>query len=154
MQLTRATDYALRTLMYLGAAPKGRATIAEIAAGFAISQAHLMKVVHQLGQLGYLSTLRGRGGGIQLARPPDEILVGTVVRDVEKNLAVLECLERADACPITRCCVLRGALRAATAAFLNTLDEYSLADLLRPRVKLTTALGLTPRTGDRPDTIG
>jgi Rrf2 family nitric oxide-sensitive transcriptional repressor len=143
MRLTLWTDYALRTLIHVGAKEGELATIAEIARTFGVSRAHLMKVASQLGQLGYLETVRGRGGGLRLRRPPAEIVVGQVVRQTEDDLAVMGCLDHAGFCRIEECCVLRLALRRATEAFLATLDGYTLADLLAPRTRLAQSLGLT-----------
>lgn len=142
MRLTLWTDYALRTLIYVGANAGRLSTIGEIAEGFDISNAHLMKVVNKLAQQGYLITLRGKGGGIKLGRPPDEIRVGAVVRDTEDELAVVGCLAHTGFCRIDGCCVLRDALRKATQAFLTTLDAYTLADLLAPHARLLVQLGL------------
>jgi len=143
MRLTLGTDYALRTLIYVGAKGGGLATIAEIAGSFAVSKTHLMKVVNRLGQQGYIETVRGKGGGIRLGRPPAQIRVGAVVRDTEEDLAVMGCLAEAGFCRIEGCCVLRRALREATLAFLQTLDGYTLADLLAPVARLARSLGLT-----------
>ena len=142
MRLTLWTDYALRTLIYVGAKNGQLATIAEIAGSFDISKTHLMKVVNKLGQQGYLETVRGKGGGIRLSRPPARIAIGEVVRETEDDLAVLGCLAGPGFCRIEGCCVLRGALRKATSAFLETLDGYTLADLLLPRAKLVNRLGI------------
>lgn len=131
MRLTRYTDYALRVLIYLGLHPGEVCTIAEIAAGYDISENHLMKVVHQLGQFGFINTVRGRGGGISLARPPGEIRIGDVVRLTEEDLVLVECFEpRTNKCRITSACGLNHALSDALAAFLKVLDGYSLADVL------------------------
>lgn len=142
MHLTLGTDYALRTLIYVGAKGEALSTIAEIAESFAISKTHLMKVVNKLGQQGYIDTVRGKGGGIRLRRPPAEIRVGTVVRETEEDLAVMGCLSERGFCRIEGCCVLRRALHQATVAFLRTLDGYTLADLLAPGVTLVRSLGL------------
>ena len=142
MHMTLGTDYALRTLIYVGAKGKGLSTIAEIAESFGISKTHLMKVVNKLGQQGYIDTIRGKGGGIRLRRPPAEIRVGTVVRETEEDLAVMGCLSERGFCRIEGCCVLRRALHQATVAFLRTLDGYTLADLLAPGVTLVRSLGL------------
>ena len=142
MRLTLWTDYALRTLIYVGAKGGRLATIAEIAESFDISKTHLMKVVNRLGQQGYLDTIRGKGGGIRLARPPAEICVGAVVRETEEDLAVMGCLGETGFCRIEGCCVLRHALREATLSFLRTLDGYTLADLLAPGARLARSLGL------------
>ena len=142
MRLTLWTDYALRTLIYLGARGGQLSTIKEIADRFEVSRAHLMKVVSKLGQQGYIETIRGKGGGIRLGRPPAQIGIGALVRETEEDLAVMGCLAETGFCPIERCCILRQALREATLAFLQTLDSYTLADLLAPGAKLTQSLGL------------
>jgi Rrf2 family transcriptional regulator, nitric oxide-sensitive transcriptional repressor len=147
MRLTLWTDYALRTLIYVGAKGEELSTIAEIAKSFGISKTHLMKVVNKLGQQGYIDTVRGKGGGIRLRRPPAEICVGAVVRETEEDLAVMGCLSESGFCRIEGCCVLRRALRRATAAFLRTLDEYTLADLLAPGATLVRSLGLPVALG-------
>lgn len=147
MRLTLWTDYALRTLIYVGAKGERLSTIAEIAESFGVSKAHLMKVVNQLGQHGYVETVRGRGGGIRLGRLPGQICIGAVVRDTEEDLAVMGCLGQTGFCRIEGCCVLRRALREATLAFLQTLDRYTLADLLAPGGRLARSLGLASQVG-------
>jgi Rrf2 family nitric oxide-sensitive transcriptional repressor len=144
MRLTLWTDYALRTLIYIGAKGGGLSTIAEIAESFDISRPHLMKVVNRLSVQGYIDAIRGRNGGIRLARPPAQIRVGAVVRDTEEDLAVMGCLSGSEPgfCRIEGCCVLRRALREATLAFLDVLDRYTLADLLSPERQLAESLGL------------
>ena len=144
MRLTLWTDYALRTLIYVGANADRRSTIPEIAASFGISKTHLMKVVHRLGQQGHIETVRGKGGGIRLRRSADQIRVGTVVRQTEEDLAVMGCLAARGFCRIEGCCVLRRALGEATRAFLDVLDGYTLADLLEPRARLARSLGFAP----------
>ena len=135
MRLTTFSDYAFRVLIYLGAAPQGLATIADVAKAYGVSENHLMKVVHQLAQLGYIETVRGKGGGMRLARPAREINVGEVLRATEDGFGLVECMgdEESD-CRIARACALKGALGEAVAAFLATLDRYTLADLVRPSV--------------------
>jgi Rrf2 family transcriptional regulator, nitric oxide-sensitive transcriptional repressor len=98
-----------------------------------------------VGQQGYIDTIRGKGGGIRLVRPPGEIRVGAVVRETEEELAVMGCLAETGFCRIEGCCVLRHALREATLAFLRTLDGYTLADLLAPGARLVRSLGLDIR---------
>ncbi len=144
MRLTLWTDYALRTLIYVGAKGGRLSTIAEIAESFDISKTHLMKVVNRLGRQGYIDTIRGKGGGIRLLRPPEEIRVGAVVRDTEDDLAVMGCLAETGFCRIEGCCVLRRALHEATLAFLDVLDGYTLVDLLAPGTRLAHSLGLAP----------
>ncbi len=135
MQLTRFTDYSLRVLMHLAYRKGELCTIGAIATSHSISENHLMKVVHQLARLGYVETLRGRGGGMRLAQPPEKIRVGAVVRDVEETLAPVECLDerRHSACRLLPACRLQSVLRDAQHAFLQHLDGYTLRDLLNTR---------------------
>ncbi len=140
MRLTLHTDYALRVLIQAGVSDGRLTTIGAIARGFGISKNHLMKVVNDLAQKGYLATVRGRNGGIRLTRGPAEINIGKVVRDMEDELGVLGCLDHAGYCRIERVCVLRGAVRAATQAFLGVLDDYTLADLIAPQRALAQLL--------------
>lgn len=150
MRLTLHTDYALRVLMYVGIKGETLSTIPEIVKHFDISRGHVMKVVHHLGQLGYLDTIRGKGGGIRLAQKPAQINVGAVVRDMEEELAVLGCLQESEGyCRIEQCCVLRQALRDATDAFLASLDRYTLVDLIKPRRSLARSLALGDQGGVR-----
>lgn len=148
MRLTLHTDYSLRVLIHVALADGKLITINDIAKTFDISKQHLMKVVHYLGQKGYLDTARGRGGGIRLRRPPSDINIGQVVRDTEESLDVVGCLERRGYCPIQRVCELRGVLHEATRAFLAVLDEYTLADLIRPRRALSSLLLLDQPAAD------
>ena len=141
MRLTLHTDYALRVLLYAALKPGELCTIPELVRHFDISRGHLMKVVHGLARTGYLQTIRGKNGGLRLACPPAAIRVAAVVRDMEPELGVLGCLQdRAGYCRIEECCVLRRALRDATAAFLATLDRYTVADLIEPRRALVHLL--------------
>lgn len=130
MHLTRYTDYALRTLIYLALKGGEPATIQEVAQRYGISQNHLMKVVHKLGTLGYVRTVRGKGGGVSLAQRPPEINVGRVVRDTEPYFAMAECFEPDGRCVIAPVCRLAGALQEALDAFLAVLDRFTLADLV------------------------
>jgi Rrf2 family transcriptional regulator, nitric oxide-sensitive transcriptional repressor len=140
MRVTLYTDFALRTLIQVGLNDGKLTRINDIARSFGISKPHLMKVVNHLSQKGYLDTVRGRNGGIQLMREPRHINIGQVVRDTEETLDVIGCLEHKGYCPIERVCVLRSALRDATHAFLAVLDAYSLADLIKPRKPLSSLL--------------
>ena len=126
MKLTRYTDYALRVLMHLAARPDRLASIGEMARVYNISHNHLMKVVHDLRKGGYLDSVRGRAGGVRLARPPAEINVGDVVRHSEGGFDLVDC----SSCLIAPACALTGALREALGAFMDVLDGYTLADLV------------------------
>ncbi len=151
MRLTRYTDYALRTLIYLGLNELRQATIAEISNAYGISENHLVKVVHHLGRLDLVTTSRGRGGGLRLALAPDQVNVGQVVRSMEDDLSLVECFASGN-CVITPTCHLRGVLGEALAAFLAVLDRYTLADLISPpgKTEMAKLLGLLPPPG--PDT--
>ena len=129
MQLTKFSDYALRVLMYVHAAGDRRVTIEEMAASYRISRAHLMKVVNALTRAGYLTAVRGRSGGLMLARPAETIRLGEVIRSTEPDFALVECFATGNRCVITGCCRLPGVLSEALAAFLETLDQHTLADI-------------------------
>ena len=126
MRLKSYTDYALRVLMHLAARPDRLASIAEIARTYRISHNHLMKVVHDLRKQGFLGAVRGRAGGIRLARPASEISVGDVVRYTEGTFDLVDC----DSCVIAKACSLTAALHEARRAFMAVLDRYSLQDLV------------------------
>ena len=144
MRLTVYTDYALRVLMYLALKEGQLATIAEIAKSFGISKNHLMKVAHQLGVAGYVETVRGRGGGLRLARPIGTIGLGAVVRHTEPDMVIVTCLTPVDApCVIRSSCVLRRTLEKARTAFTDVLDSYTLEDLVQPRGRLVSLLGIS-----------
>ena len=140
MRLTLYTDYTLRVLMYVAVADGRLTKINDIAETFEISKHHLTKIVNDLNRKGYLDTVRGHGGGVRLRRPPRDINIGEVVREVEETLGVIGCLERRGYCQIQRVCVLRGGLQDATQAFLAVLHRYTLADLIKPRKALSTLL--------------
>jgi Rrf2 family transcriptional regulator, nitric oxide-sensitive transcriptional repressor len=142
MRLTLHTDYSLRVLMFAALKGETLSTIAEIAEHFEISRTHLMKVVNDLGRAGYLDTVRGKKGGFRLAKKPNQIKVGAVVRDLEEALSVVGCMQQTDYCPIEGACILRRALGEATAAFLAVLDRYTLDDLVKPRKSLARLLDL------------
>ncbi|HWL80749.1 MAG TPA: Rrf2 family transcriptional regulator [Roseomonas sp.] len=135
MRLTLHTDYALRTLIYLGLRQGQRVSIHEIAAAHRISENHLVKVVHNLGRGGFVETTRGRGGGLRLARPPEEIRVGEVVRFTEEDMALVACFQppgTTASCALIDACRLQLLLGEALNAFLAVLDGKALADLLAP----------------------
>jgi Rrf2 family nitric oxide-sensitive transcriptional repressor len=139
MQLTRYTDYAFRMLIYLSLQREdARITINDIAEHFDIPRNHLIKVAQRLGQLGYIQTTRGKGGGVALGMATEEIGLGDVVRQMETQLDVVNCNQ--PACPILPQCKLRGILGKARDAFLDTLDQYTLADLRQRPTQLKTLL--------------
>ena len=129
MRLTSMTDYALRLLMYLAQNPDRLCTIAEIATAHGISEAHLMKITHQLALTGWIETLRGKGGGMRLALQPADINLGEVVRSIESDFQLVECFGPANECVITRQCRLTSVMRGALDSFMAHLDKYTLADL-------------------------
>lgn len=135
MQLTKFTDYCLRVLMYLAAREDEMATVSAVAQTYDVSHHHLTKVVQHLNGKGYVDTVRGKKGGIRLARKPQFINLGEVVRDCEQALNLVECFDTDYAgCPLLPSCALRAALKEATKSFFAALDRYSLADLVpRPR---------------------
>jgi len=142
--LTNYTDYTLRMLIYLALKTEGRATIAEISARYGIAETHLMKVAHELGVAGDIETIRGKGGGLRLARRPEAIRVGEIVRRTEPDLAIVPCFAEPALCAIEPECILRRAMHKALQAFLAELDGYSLADLVAPRRKLSALLDIEP----------
>lgn len=130
MRLTTMTDYAMRLLMHVGRNPGRLCTIAEIAQAYAISEAHLMKVTHQLALAGWIDTVRGKGGGMRLAHAPDTIVLGQVVRSIEPDFRLVECLGGGSECQLDGRCRLTGILDGALQDFLAHLDRHTLADIL------------------------
>ena len=130
MRLTTMTDYALRLLMYVAQHPARLCTISEVAGVYGISEAHLMKITHQLGLAGWLETVRGKGGGMRLAAAPADINLGAVVRSVEPDFALVDCLTTDNACRLTGNCRLAGIVSEALQSFLAHFDRHTLADLL------------------------
>lgn len=128
MRLTTHTDFALRTLMYLAARPQ-RATASEIAQLYGISTNHLAKVVNQLARLGYVRSIRGIGGGIELAQQPQDIRLGEVIEALEGNMHLLECVATENVCAIESFCKLKGALAEAERIQLDYLNNVTLADV-------------------------
>jgi Rrf2 family nitric oxide-sensitive transcriptional repressor len=144
VRLTNYTDYSLRVLTRLALQPQNLATIAEIAQVYGVSEQHLMKVVHQLGLAGYVQTVRGRGGGLRLAKKPHEINVGEVVRRMEPDFGLVACFRDSEVCTIESACVLSRAMQQALAAFMEVLDSYTLADLIKKRSQLSVLLRIKP----------
>ncbi|WP_414047882.1 RrF2 family transcriptional regulator [Macrococcus equi] len=133
MKLTLYSDYSLRVLMYL-ARTDNRTQIDEIAKFYNISKNHLTKVVNNLASLGYIETTRGRGGGIALKLPPEEINIGKLIRKTEEHFNIVECFDReTNTCPIIDHCGLMSVLGEALHAYLKVLDKYTLQDILNKR---------------------
>ena len=130
MKLSLFSDYSLRVLMF--AAVKGEAfQLEEVASAFDISKHHVAKIVQGLSKLGYLDTRRGRSGGIQLARPPEDIRIGKLVRETEDQPIMVECFDAAsNTCRLDGCCKLKAALAKARKAFYDSLDEHTLSNLV------------------------
>lgn len=134
MRLTNFSDFSLRLLMYAASRGDRLITIEEASEVYHISRAHLMKIANTLTRAGYLKAVRGRSGGLALARPPHEINLGEVIRTTEPDFALVECFGPDNDCIITRHCRLRGILHEGLDAFNAVLDRYTLADLmLRPK---------------------
>jgi len=141
VRLTAYTNYALRTLMFCALHPGETVRIADVSQAYGISRAHLLKAARQLGQLGYLENLRGRSGGVRLARSPETIRVGEVVRHTEGDLDLVECFNaQTNTCPLIGVCRLSQAFAAGLRAFLAELDEVTLADLVTPGAPLLARL--------------
>ena len=140
MRLTNFSDYALRVLMYAAARQGELITIEETAERYGISRTHLMKVANLLTRSGYLTAVRGRSGGLRLGRPPEQIILGDVVRATEPDFDLVECFATGGRCRITPFCRLRGVLGEALLAFVSTLDRYTLADLVLDPIEF----GLAP----------
>ncbi|MCB4822935.1 RrF2 family transcriptional regulator [Roseicella aerolata] len=158
MRLTLHTDLAFRTLMHLGLRPGARVQTEEIATAWRISANHLDKVVQRLAAAGFVETRRGRGGGMVLARPPEAIRLGEVVRRMEEDLGLVACFGpggdpcgdvTGERCALAGACRLQMALGQALAAFLGVLDGMTLADLLDPAARgaATARLGIPPAVG-------
>lgn len=159
MRLTLYTDYALRTLLYLGVHADRRVSIREVALAYGISENHLVKVIHHLGKGGFVDTLRGRNGGLMLSRPPERINLGDVVRHTEDDMALVGCMvppgkenaRAGEGCVLASGCTLRGMLGEALGAFMAVLDGRTLAELLGPYEVKTlreAAPGTEKKTGE------
>lgn len=135
MRLTKYSDYALRTLIYLALADR-ICTIQEVAESYAIPKNHLIKVVNQLATAGFIDSIRGKGGGIQLAATPEEINLGDVIRETEQNFELVECFSvENNQCVLSPQCKLAHLLADALNNFLNVFDQTTLADVVAPKLK-------------------
>ncbi|MEM7794666.1 MAG: Rrf2 family transcriptional regulator [Cyanobacteria bacterium P01_C01_bin.118] len=144
MRLSLQSDFALRLLMQLAINPDRLCTISDMADTFRISKNHLVKVAHLLVRAGLVESVRGRSGGLRLSQSPSTVTVAEVLRITENELAVLDCLQECGekSCPIDTCCLLKGALAKATAAFLEVLDGYTIEDTVKGNRALKKLLAL------------
>ncbi|MFD1927640.1 RrF2 family transcriptional regulator [Sporosarcina siberiensis] len=142
MRLTMYTDFSLRVLLYLGVkGDKELSTIQEISDAYNISKNHLMKVTHELGKIGVIETIRGRGGGIRLNVKPGDINIGDIVRKTEEDFHLVECFNCAtNQCVITPVCKLKNVLHDALDAYFKVLDSYTLADFVENNEGLASIL--------------
>lgn len=129
MRLTRYTDYSLRVLIHLALHDERLCSIGEISRTYDVSHNHLMKVVNALAHEGFVETVRGRAGGMRLARPADKISVGDVVRRTEEGFQLAEC----SGCALSPACGLTGVLAEGMQAMMTVFDSYTIADLLTDR---------------------
>jgi len=130
MQITRYTDYALRVLIYLAVHHDKKTTINDIATNYQISKNHLMKIVQQLNQQGYLLATRGKNGGLTLTKPMSDINIGTLVRFLEDDNKLVTCFTDTAHCIISPSCQLKGVFAQAQENFFKTLDAVTLQDLI------------------------
>ena len=144
MRLTRYSDFCFRVLIHVGLKDGTLSTTREISDRFGISSNHLMKVVYDLNIKGYLETVRGKNGGIRLGRRPESINLGTLLRDIEDDMALVECHADERVCRIGPACRLRGVVAESLRAFLAVFDRYTLADLLEPQQEILHLLDIEP----------
>lgn len=143
MRLTRQTNYAVRILMYCAADAENLSRIPDIAKSYSVSELFLFKILQPLAKAGIMETVRGRNGGVRLARPADQITLLDVVKTTEENFAMAECFDNdASECPLVNSCALNSALRRALNAFFDVLSEYTIDDLVKARPDINALLGL------------
>ena len=137
MRLTNYSDYSLRVLIFLSSEPREKlVNIKDIAEAYDISKNHLMKIIYNLGKMGYIETIRGRNGGIRLAKIPSEINIGELIRKTEEDFNIVECFENGDKCVITPVCSLKHIFNKALDQFLQVLDQYTLEDIVKNNAML------------------
>ncbi len=131
MQLSRFTDYAMRVLIYAALYPERLITLAEVSEFYSVSFEHLRKVVHQLSTKGYLTTFRGKNGGVRLARDASEINIAALIADMEGKGPLIDCVGLS--CKVLPVCALPAALKKAQQAFYDELQQYTLADMIKKK---------------------
>lgn len=148
MRLTQFSNFAVRVLMYAALNADKPSSVPDIARAYGVSYNHMKKAAAELRRLGYLEGVRGRVGGVRLARPPGDINIGAVIRATEGDMMLVECFDAIEnTCPLIPACELHRALHEALTAFFHVLDGYTLADLLRPGERLSTLLGMNGSSG-------
>lgn len=149
MRLTFHTDYALRMLIHLAIHDGASVRVTDVAESYGLSRNHLLKVANRLSRMGFIVTSRGRAGGIALARSPAEINLGAVVRGMEDDFALVECMKaEGGACAIAPACRLKGLVAKALDAFMTVFDQYTLADIVKNKGALIELLGLANKSGE------
>lgn len=141
MRMTLHTDYALRMLIYVAARQNRPCTVSDVADAYGLSRNHLLKVALKLRHLGVIETMRGRAGGIRLAKTPESINIGALVRSTEEDFALVECMQGGN-CAISPACRLKGIFGEALGAYLAVFDKYTLADVVRNRRALESLLDI------------
>lgn len=143
MKINSFTNYAYRILIMLGANPERTVSLTEIASAYDISLNHLKKVSARLVENGYVSTERGRSGGLRISKPASEIGLGEIFRIAQTDTAFVECLaEEGEGCVISSVCQLQGIFKKALAEFIGVMDRYTLADLVENKADLNNLLGI------------
>ncbi|WP_319484386.1 Rrf2 family transcriptional regulator [uncultured Cohaesibacter sp.] len=149
MRLTQHSNYAMRLLMYCALKPEHTVRLAEIAGAYDISGHHLNKIAQRLVHIGAIQAIRGRNGGIRLAKDPKDINIGEIIRQTEENMIIVECFsEETNTCPLISQCKFRMLLQDALAAFLKVLDAYTLADMVSHPDCLKPLLGMSEQIGN------
>ncbi|MDD0851636.1 Rrf2 family transcriptional regulator [Halobacteriovorax sp. GB3] len=142
MRLASFTDYSLRVLIYLAIKGQERSTVSEIADKYKISRNHLVKVVHNLSNMGVITSFKGKGGGIVLSKEPVSLKIGKLIKELESDSNLVECFGNSSNCAINPSCKLKAALKVAENKFYEALDGYTLEDILVNKDKLSSSLGI------------
>jgi len=143
MRLTKQTNYAVRILMYCAANSDALSRIPEIASAYNLSEAFLFKILKPIADNGFVESVRGRNGGIRLAKPADEIFLLEIVRLTEDNFSMADCFDNAiTSCPLVDACTLNSVWSEALAAFFSVLEGYTIADLIKPSPNINVLLGI------------